>query len=79
MTHLDTLVLLLVLALAVLGALRLDLLGLLWREWLKLGNAVEPPPPGPEGHGPYQLARSRPTGHGAQPHRPEYHRSGRRG
>lgn len=80
MTHLDTLVLLLVLVLAVLGALRLDLLGLLWREWLKLGTRpAEAPGAESDGHGPYVMARARSRHHdAAQAHKPVYHRSGRR-
>ena len=81
MTPPDTLVLLLVLALAILGALRLDLLGLLWREWLKLGSRpAEAPGAESDGHGPYVVAQARGRHHhdAAQAHKPAYHRSGRR-
>jgi hypothetical protein len=80
MSDLATLILLLALVLALIGALRLDLLGLIWREWLKLGdNARRHPLPDDKSHGPYS-ERS-----GMKPHRidaahkPPLHRSGRRG
>ena len=77
---LATLVLLLLLALLVIGALRLDLLGQLWREWLRLGDK----PPGvadwhDHAHGAYGLKRARRLHEAESGHKPQYHRSGRRG
>lgn len=82
MSDLATLLLLILVALIVIGALRLDLLGQLWREWLKLGEQA----PGvadwhdDHAHGAYGLARARRLQRGdLAHHRPQFHRSGRRG
>lgn len=82
MSDLASLALLALLALLVIGALRLDLLGQLWREWLRLGDK----PPGvadwhDHAHGAYGLKRARTLRDaGAAAHKPPpYHRSGRRG
>lgn len=76
-----TVVMLVVLALAVLGAVRFDLFGLIWREWLKVGSRKPELPPGPPpSHGPYH-GRDGAHGH-ANPagHKPDdIHRSGKRG
>lgn len=76
-----TVVMLVVLALAVLGAVRFDLFGLIWREWLKVGSRKPELPPGPPpSHGPYH-GRDGAHGH-ADPtgHKPDdIHRSGKRG
>jgi hypothetical protein len=81
MSDLASLILLLVLALLVIGALRLDLLGQLWREWLKLG---EQPPAVADwhedhAHGPYLARHQRLQRGDLAHHRPPFHRSGRRG
>lgn len=79
---LASLLLLVLVALIVIGALRLDLLGQLWREWLHLGEQ----PPGvadwrdDHAHGAYGPAGAqRLHGPGMGHAKPGYHRSGRRG
>ena len=75
-----SLLLLLVLLLALIGALRFDLMGLIWREWLKLGNQGNALPPADSAHGPYQGRTGRMPNRGPSAvHKPDYHRSGRRG
>lgn len=50
----STILIVIALALAIAGALRFDLFGLIWREWLKLGSRKPELPPGPPpSHGPY--------------------------
>lgn len=79
MSELATLILLLALVLALIGALRLDLMGLIWREWLKLGDSARRNPlPDDKSHGPYS-ERSGMTPHPTAAHKPPLHRSGRRG
>lgn len=76
-----TLIILLLLALAIFGALRFDLFGLIWREWLKLGSTQPELPPGPPpSHGPYH-ASSGAHGHDDPASRKpvDVHRSGKRG
>lgn len=75
-----SLLLLLVLLLALIGALRFDLMGLIWREWLKLGNKGNALPPADSAHGPYQGRSGHLPHRGpATAHKPDFHRSGRRG
>lgn len=78
-----TLLLALAIALALIGALRFDLLGLIWREGLKLARPSEPAPPEPtpaSAHGPYVADSHERAAHGQQAaQRPAFHRSGRRG
>lgn len=79
MSDLASVLLLLVLLLALLGALRYDTFGLIWREWLKLGRPAEPPSFDETGaHGPYVPASPRRPGHEQPGQKPAYHRSGRR-
>lgn len=78
MTDLTLLALWLALALAVLGALRLDLLQLLWRESLRLFGSGETLPP-PDDHAAPLPERPAPAAHAAPvSHRPAFHRRGRR-
>ncbi len=79
MPELSTLLILAAVVIAVVGALRFDLFGLIWREWLKLAAPKPEAPPRPPGaHGPYHPSQGA-QGHGATPPaKPEIHRSGRR-
>lgn len=76
-----TILIVIALALALLGALRFDLFGLIWREWLKLGARKPELPPGPPpSHGPYH-GKEGAHGHADNDsHKPaDFHRSGKRG
>lgn len=78
----NVLLLILVLLLVV-GALRLDSLRQLWREWLRLGDKPASPAEAADAghaHGPYVPGRPRPL-HGDDPRlaqKPAFHRRGRR-
>ena len=77
----STVLIIVALAIAVLGAIRFDLFGLIWREWLKVGSKKPELPPGPPpSHGPYH-GSSGTHGHGENTtHKPaDFHRSGKRG
>ena len=73
-------VVLVVLLLALAGALRWDLLHLWWRDLLKAAPPVinNPPSPAKLPHAPAHLHTAETTRH-AQHSKPAFHRSGRRG
>jgi hypothetical protein len=70
---------LLALALAIIGALRFDLLALIWRECLKLGGQARITPAGDSAHGPYRGRFGMTPRRIAAVNKPAFHRSGRRG
>lgn len=84
MSDTATLLLVLLLVLLIVGALRLDSLSQLWREWLHLGeqpgSQTTQAQQDPHAHGPYGLARLRRLQAQDPAHaRPAFHRRGRRG
>ncbi len=76
---LASVLILLALVLAIIGALRLDLLGLIWRECLRLGSQARITPAEDSAHGPYRGRIGMTPRRVAAAHKPAFHRSGRRG